>query len=63
MKQIPNLITLGNLLCGVLACVCAANGQVVYASALIILGIVFDFFDGLAARILGVSSPMGKELD
>lgn len=63
MKQIPNLITLGNLLCGVLACVCAANGQVDYASALIILGIVFDFFDGLAARILGVSSPMGKELD
>lgn len=24
---------------------------------------VFDFFDGFAARLLGVSSPIGKELD
>lgn len=29
----------------------------------IILGAVFDFFDGMTARILGVSSPIGKELD
>ena len=29
----------------------------------IILGAVFDFFDGMVARLLGVSSPIGKELD
>ena len=29
----------------------------------IIIGAVFDFFDGMSARLLGVSSPVGKELD
>ncbi|MBO7576650.1 MAG: CDP-diacylglycerol--serine O-phosphatidyltransferase [Bacteroidales bacterium] len=62
-KQIPNLITLGNLMCGVFATGCAAEGKIVSASLLICLGILFDFFDGLAARLLGVSSPLGKELD
>ncbi len=29
----------------------------------IVMGAVFDFFDGMSARLLGVSSPIGKELD
>lgn len=29
----------------------------------IIAGAVFDFFDGMSARLLNVSSPIGKELD
>ena len=29
----------------------------------IIIGAVFDFFDGMSARLLHVSSPIGKELD
>ena len=29
----------------------------------IVLGAVFDFFDGMSARLLKVSSPIGKELD
>lgn len=29
----------------------------------IIIGAVFDFFDGMSARLLKVSSPIGKELD
>ena len=63
-RQIPNLITLGNLLCGVLAILAiTAYGSPRQAALLICLGIVFDFFDGLAARLLGVSSPLGKELD
>ena len=33
------------------------------AVGFIILGAVFDFFDGMVARLLGVSSPIGKELD
>ena len=62
-KNIPNLITLGNLLCGVLASYFAIMCHFRIAALLICLGIVLDFFDGLSARLLKVSSPLGKELD
>ncbi len=62
-KQIPNLITLGNLLCGVLATLFAAQGKLPLSALLICGGIFLDFFDGMAARLLGVASPLGKELD
>lgn len=62
-KQIPNLITLCNLLCGVCACINAVRGDIAIAAIFISAGIFFDFFDGLAARALGVASPIGKELD
>ena len=62
-RQIPNIITLANLLCGVLASFSAAIGDISFAALLICLGIFFDFFDGMAARLLGVASPLGKELD
>lgn len=62
-RQIPNLITLGNLLCGVVACFMAAQGFLQAAAVWICLGIFLDFFDGLAARLLKVASPLGKELD
>ena len=62
-RQIPNLITLGNLLCGVLATGFAVGGSLRRASVLICFGIFLDFFDGLAARLLKVASPLGKELD
>ena len=41
----------------------AFYGQYQYAVLLIVVGAVFDFFDGMVARALGVSSPIGKELD
>ena len=62
-RQIPNLITLGNLTCGVIASYYAAQGYGDLAAYFIIGGIFLDFFDGLAARLLGVASPVGKELD
>ena len=63
-RQIPNLITLCNLACGVLSVFAALVwGYTMQAALLICLGILFDFFDGLTARLLGVSSPLGKELD
>lgn len=63
-RQIPNLITLCNLLCGVIAVYYAfAEDNVTVAALFICGGIFFDFFDGLAARLLGVSSPIGRELD
>ncbi|MBQ9312653.1 MAG: CDP-alcohol phosphatidyltransferase family protein [Bacteroidales bacterium] len=61
-KQIPNIITLLNLLCGVLS-ICFVMEEPVAAAIFIILGAVFDFFDGMTARLLKVSSPIGKELD
>ena len=62
-KQIPNLITICNLLCGTMAAYAAAIGHLDGAALLIMAGIVFDFFDGMAARALGVSSAIGRELD
>lgn len=63
-KHIPNLITCGNLLSGALALVFALYHQRPdVAMWLIVLAAVFDFFDGLVARALGVSSPIGKDLD
>ena len=62
-KHIPNSITCGNLICGCIATKFAFEGQASLALLFIILGAVFDFFDGMSARLLGVSSPIGKELD
>ena len=62
-KHIPNTITSLNLISGCIATIFAVTGNTVMALLFIILGAVFDFFDGMTARLLGVSSPIGKELD
>lgn len=64
-KHIPNSITCCNLICGCIAAYFALQPVARYDLALyfIVGGAVFDFFDGFAARLLGVSSPIGKELD
>ncbi len=63
IKHIPNLITCLNLLCGGIACIFILEGDFLIASILVLLGIFFDFFDGLAARLLNVSSTLGLQLD
>lgn len=62
-KHIPNTITCCNLVCGCIATGFAFKGAFSTALMFIILGAVFDFFDGFAARLLKVASPIGKELD
>lgn len=62
-KHIPNTITCCNLICGCIAIHNALFGLYGIAFLFIVLGAVFDFFDGMSARLLGVSSPIGKELD
>lgn len=62
-KHIPNSITCCNLFSGCIACTMAFEGYFVWALAFIVLGAVFDFFDGMAARLLGVVSPMGLQMD
>ena len=64
--NIPNLITCCNLLCGCFAIYCglqSADGMIGLACWFIIGGAVFDFFDGMTARALHISGPIGKELD
>jgi len=63
VRHIPNTITCLNLLCGCLAVISALFGDVMAAALLIMLGATLDFFDGFAARLLKVSSHIGKELD
>lgn len=62
-RNIPNTLTCGNLVSGCIATVTALGGEARLALLWIIIGAVFDFFDGLSARLFGVSSPIGKELD
>ena len=62
-KHIPNLITLGNLFCGTIATIYAVQADFVFAGLFVILGILFDFFDGFAARLFQVSGELGKQLD
>jgi CDP-diacylglycerol--serine O-phosphatidyltransferase len=62
-KHIPNAITCGNLLCGCLAIIQTFEGNLVMAAYLVGLAAVLDFFDGFAARMLKVASPIGKDLD
>lgn len=63
IRQIPNSITCCNLICGCIATTYAFGGHQDKALLFIILGAIFDFFDGMSARLLKVSSPIGKELD
>lgn len=62
-RNIPNTITCCNLISGCIATAFAFGGQMKTALTFIIIGAVFDFFDGMSARLLKVSSPIGKELD
>ena len=62
-KHIPNTITCLNLISGCIATYWAFQGDYTLALLFIVIGAVFDFFDGMVARLLHVSSPIGKELD
>ncbi len=62
-KHIPNTITLANLTCGCIGIIACTKGDLATASYMIWLAAIFDFFDGFTARLLNVSSPIGKELD
>jgi CDP-diacylglycerol---serine O-phosphatidyltransferase len=77
MKQIPNLFTLLNLVCGCIAIILTFSyapvvqqnedvsgfTNVELSVLLIFIAGVIDFFDGFVARLMKVSSEMGKQLD
>lgn len=60
---IPNIMTLGNLLCGCLGIVFVFEGNLLYASYLIFIAGILDFLDGFVARLLNQHSEIGKQLD
>jgi CDP-diacylglycerol---serine O-phosphatidyltransferase len=62
-KQIPNLLTMANLFCGCCAIIFTLNGQQNIATWLTVGCFVFDYLDGMVARALKITSPLGKELD
>ena len=62
-RHIPNIITLLNLFSGCVAVIFAVMNQLELAALFVFLGIFFDFFDGLAARLLNVQSDFGIQLD
>jgi CDP-diacylglycerol--serine O-phosphatidyltransferase len=75
-QLLPNLITLANAFCGILALSKAIDALTLSAAApivfyekmetacqLVFLGMVFDALDGLVARMTGGGSEFGAQLD
>ena len=62
-KHIPNILTCASLAFGFYASILGISGNYTGAMIAIFIAAVFDFSDGLAARLLKAYSPMGKELD
>ncbi|MGE3167048.1 MAG: phosphatidylcholine/phosphatidylserine synthase [Planctomycetota bacterium] len=71
---IPNLITIGNAVCGFVALTMIAAAEIHdgilrppaalrYAAWSILLGMIFDVFDGRVARMTGATSSLGAHLD
>lgn len=63
MRHLPNLLTLLNLFFGSVAAVLAVLNRLEWAALFFLLGVICDFFDGLLARALGVTSELGVQLD
>lgn len=62
-KHLPNAITCANLLSGCIGIVFAFKGNLETAAYFVIFSGIFDFFDGMVARLLNVKSAIGKDLD
>jgi len=62
-KHIPNLLTCLNLFSGCIAVLMALQGNLQAVTICVFASGIFDFFDGMVARLLHVKSPIGKELD
>lgn len=63
IRTIPNLFTIGNLLCGVFSITFTMNGYIRIAAIFIFFSAFLDLFDGRVARKLKVNSELGVELD
>lgn len=62
-RHVPNFITCLNLFSGCVGIVFAFQGELIIAGYAILAAAIFDFFDGMVARLLKAHSEIGKELD
>lgn len=62
-RHIPNTITSLNLLSGCISIALAFEGYILFAVYMIFIAAIFDFMDGMSARLLKAYSVVGKELD
>ncbi len=62
-KIVPSLCTLANMIFGLIALIYIINGHYDWAAVFIVMGMLFDGFDGRLAMLLDVSSEFGKQLD
>lgn len=60
---LPNMVTSGNLLCGLFSLILVIHGRYVPAAWLVFFAVIFDGFDGKVARMLGGGSQFGMEFD
>ena len=63
MSYIPNMITIANFVCGLLAIHAVFVHDIYLGAVFIITGMLFDLFDGMVARKLDSVSEIGGELD
>jgi len=62
-RHIPNSITCANLFSGCIGIVFAFKGDLQIVAYFVVISGIFDFFDGMVARLLNVKSAIGKDLD
>lgn len=62
-RLLPNIVTLSNLILGVLSLWLTMEEQYKEAAAAILLAMILDGLDGRLARRFKVTSDFGKELD
>jgi len=63
ISNLPNMLTLGNLACGLLGIMQVYDNRPELAFWFIVAAAILDFFDGFLARLLNASGEMGKQLD
>jgi CDP-diacylglycerol---serine O-phosphatidyltransferase len=62
-RHIPSIFTFLNLFLGFMAILSIQRGEFVIASYFILIAGVLDSFDGKIARMFGISSDFGTEID
>lgn len=62
-RNLPNIITLGNLIMGCIGIQFSLSGNIEFASYCIMGCAILDFMDGAVARLLKSFSALGKDLD
>ncbi|PIE86180.1 MAG: CDP-diacylglycerol--serine O-phosphatidyltransferase [Bacteroidia bacterium] len=63
--SLPNILTSMNIVCGTIAVIISLSmpERMAYSALFILIGSVFDFLDGMLARLTKSFSSIGKDLD